>query len=430
MALFGIVFLVAGLLVSVGLHELGHLLPAKRFGVKVSQYFIGFGPTLWSTTRGGTEYGVKAIPLGGFVRIAGMLAPARPGTPTQRNGQITLAEEARRESAKELDPGEEHKAFWRLAAWKKLVVMFGGPAMNLLLAAVLIGVVVSGIGVSRPTTTIGAINPCVGQASADDCAGKAQSPAARADLRPGDVVTSWGGRPVSTWPELSQAISEGGTSPLSVVVNRAGQIVKVSITPVLIERPLLKDGKVVVDDAGAPVLKQVAYAGISPAFERQRESITRVAGMTADVGIATAKVILTLPTQLWNTARGLVTGADRDATGIVGIVGVADIAGNITASQVRDYSGLDRLGDLMMLLAGLNMSLFVFNLIPLLPLDGGHILGALIEGVRRQIAKSRGKPEPGAFDTARLLPLSHAVFVLLVVMTAVLVIADIVNPVS
>lgn len=429
MAAIGIVFLIVGLLASVGVHELGHLVPAKRFGVKVSQYFIGFGPTLWSTTRGGTEYGIKAIPLGGFVRIAGMLAPARAGTPVEKNGQVTLAEEARRASAAELGPGEEHQAFWRLPAAKKLAVMFGGPLTNLVLATLLIGVVISGIGVAQPTTTVGAISPCVGEVEADQCAGKPESPASRSALRVGDVVVSWAGRQVTTWPELSAAIAEGGTGPVTVGVVRGGEPVDVLITPIPVRRTVVDGGQAVLDESGQPLTWEVPYAGISPAYERQRQPLTRAAAVTGNVAVGTAKVVLTLPTQLWNMATELLTGGERDRSGVVGIVGVADIAGNITSSSAAHYTAVDRLGDLTMLLAGLNMSLFVFNMIPLLPLDGGHILGALIEGSRRRLAKIRGKADPGPFDTARLLPLSNVVFFALIAMTVLLVVADIVNPV-
>ncbi|WP_311590727.1 M50 family metallopeptidase [Trueperella bernardiae] len=422
MAALGIAFLILGLLASVAIHELGHLLPAKRFGVKVSQYFIGFGPTLWSTTRGGTEYGIKAIPLGGFVRIAGMLAPARPGTPVEKNGQITVAEEARQASATELGPGEEHQAFWRLTAPKKLAVMFGGPLTNLVLAALLIAGVVSGIGISQPTTAVGAIMPCVGQAEADQCEGKEPSPAALSGLEVGDVIVEWGRREVATWPELSAAIAQGGTGQVTVRVLRGGEPADVVITPVPVEQTKQ-------NEVGEAEVREVPYAGIAPAFERQRQPFTRAADVTATIAAGTAKVVLTLPAQLWHMATNLVTGGERDQTGVVGIVGVADIAGNITSSNAVNYTAADRVADLTMLLAGLNMSLFVFNMIPLLPLDGGHILGAILEGTRRTIAKARGKADPGPFDTARLLPLSNAVFFALIAMTILLIVADIVNPV-
>ena len=162
MTLLGILFLVVALLVSVGIHELGHLVPAKRFGVKVSQYFIGFGPTLWSRRVNGTEYGIKLLPLGGFVRIAGMLPPGRPDRRTEnRRGRLTLAEEARLDSAEEIAPGEEERAFWRLNPARKLVVMFGGPFTNLVLALVCLLVVLCGIGTPKPSSTVGTVSSCL-----------------------------------------------------------------------------------------------------------------------------------------------------------------------------------------------------------------------------------------------------------------------------
>ena len=141
----GILLLVLGLLLSVGLHEIGHLLPAKKFGVKVPQYFIGFGPTVWSTTKGETEYGLKALPLGGYVRLAGMVWPGRQDRQqVNRRGNVTIAEETRRASAEELSEQDQPRAFWRLNAGKRLIVMFGGPLMNFLTAAVLLAVVMSG----------------------------------------------------------------------------------------------------------------------------------------------------------------------------------------------------------------------------------------------------------------------------------------------
>ncbi|VEI12668.1 M50 family metallopeptidase [Trueperella bialowiezensis] len=434
-ALPGILLLIIGLLVSVGLHELGHLVPAKKFGVKVSQYFIGFGPTLWSVTRGGTEYGIKAIPLGGYVALAGMLAPAKAGTPTHKNGQLTMAEEARRASAAELEPGEEDQAFWRLPAWQKLVVMCGGPVMNLVLAAVLLAVVFVGIGTPQLTNTVGAITPCVNaEASSTPSDGTCDadnppSPASRSDLQLGDSIVTWGGIPTTNWHELSAAIASGGSDPVIAEVVRDGRQIDVVIEPVTVTKPVLDAGQPVYDDAGDPLTHDVPYVGISPASQRERQPITAVPGATWDFAVGTGKVVLALPVHLWNTLTDLITGAERDHTGVIGIVGVADIAGNITATDNATYGLTDRAGDLLLLLVGLNMSLFVFNMIPLLPLDGGHILGALIEGTRRQIARMRGTADPGPFDTARLLPLSQVVIIALIAMTVLLVVADIANPI-
>ena len=150
----GVLVLVLGVLLSVGLHEMGHMVPAKRFGVRVSHYMVGFGPTLWSRTRGETEYGVKAIPLGGYVRLIGMYAPLSATGATPGRWGAQLAQAARDASNEEVHPGEEHRAFYHLSTPKKVVVMLAGPVMNLLIAVVLLTVVLIGFGIPTATTTV------------------------------------------------------------------------------------------------------------------------------------------------------------------------------------------------------------------------------------------------------------------------------------
>ncbi len=426
----GIVFLIVGILASVGLHEIGHLVPAKKFGAKVSQYFIGFGPTLWSRTVGGTEYGIKAIPLGGFVRIAGMVAPGKPErVQVNRRGQLTVAEETRRASAEELAPGEETQAFWRLSPGKRLIVMAGGPFMNLLIAAVLLAVVYSGIGVTTASTRIATVTRCV--SNVDVCEqSDPQAPAFVAGLVPDDVILTWGGHTMTNWNDIQQTIAAGGTSPTLVEVERDGAQVNLTVTPVLAPRPVVgDDGRPVVDDDGQPVVENRPYVGIGPAYDLVRRPITDVPGQLWQASVGTVQIITKLPANLWRTAESLVTGEKRSSGGVVGIVGVADLAGNITGSESAEYGVMARTGDLLLLVASLNVSLFVFNLIPLLPLDGGHILAALYEWGRKKAAAAAGKPDPGPVDTARLMPLSYAVALVFIGMTVLLVVADIVNPV-
>ncbi|MFC5369874.1 M50 family metallopeptidase [Arcanobacterium bovis] len=421
--ILGILIFIFGLLVTVGLHELGHLLPAKKFGVKVPQYFIGFGPTLWSRTVNGTEYGIKAILLGGYVSLAGMLAPAKAGTKTTNaDGSLTPAEEARRESAAELEPGEEHRAFWKLPAHKKLVVMFGGPFVNLLLAIVCLGIVFSFIGVPVPSSTISRVAMCTNGVESCDIA--EQSPAYRAGIQPGDTVLRWGDTAVTNWDELYKAIGTSGIRPYDVELLRSGRKLTLSVTPVV--KAQNQSGQ---HSTSAQEQSSRPFVGISPQIVKERRSLSELPQRTADLAWQTAKIVVALPVKLWQTGRSLFTGESRDPQGVVGIVGIADLAGSITATDNKSYGFADRLGDMLMLMGSLNMSLFIFNMIPLLPLDGGHILGALIEGVRRRIARVRGKPDPGAFDTARLLPLSNIVIVFFVGMTLLLVVADIVNPI-
>ncbi len=170
----GVVLLVVGLAVSIALHELGHLLPAKKFGVRVGQYMIGFGPTLWSRRRGETEYGFKAIPLGGYISMAGMYPPSP--TLRRKNGTVgtghrtgragggffaTMVQDARTANDETLLSEDDDRVFYRLPVWQRVVIMLGGPVMNLLLAIVLFAILLSGIGVQTATTTVQSVSECV-----------------------------------------------------------------------------------------------------------------------------------------------------------------------------------------------------------------------------------------------------------------------------
>lgn len=426
----GILLLIVGLLVSVGLHEVGHLLPAKKFGVKVPQYFIGFGPTIWSTTKGGTEYGLKALPLGGYVRLAGMVWPgAESRKQVNRKGEVTIAEETRRASAAELTLTEEPRAFWRLGAGKRLIVMFGGPVMNFLIAGVLLAVVFCGIGILQPSNQISTVSTCV--TDSDRCeGGDPPAPGAQAGIMPEDVIVSWDGTPVSDWDDIQQTIAAGDANPVNVVVERDGTEKTLVVTPTLAERPVVgENGEVATDANGEVLTEQRPYVGIGPAYTHERVSLTEIPGELWDLTSGTAQVIAKLPGDLWNTATGLITGDDRASSGVMGIVGAADLAGNITSSDQDAYGLSARIGDLLLLIASLNISLFLFNLLPLLPLDGGHIVGAAYEGVRRRFAQLRGKPDPGPVDIARLMPFGYIVAFAFILMTVLLIVADIVNPI-
>lgn len=429
MSITGFLVLFIGIIVAIALHELGHLIPAKLFGVKVPKYFIGFGPTLFSKTIRGTEYGVKAIPLGGFVTLSGMYAPGREGRKIyNRKGQLTLAEEARQVSAEQIEPGEEEHAFYRLSAPKKLIVMFGGPFVNLIIALVLATVLLVGIGAPTMLAQVGTVAECVSstECTDEDLAGPAYS----AGLQPGDSIISWGGVETEDWNDVQQTIAGGQASPTEVVIERDGQTQTVTVTPVMQERPMVDENGNAVLENGEPVMHTVPFVGISPSIGLERQPIAEVPGYIGNMLWQTAGIIVRLPQQLWNLTSDFVTGQERDQTGIVGIIGVAQVAGQITGADIDGYSGLEKSADLLNLLVALNISLFAFNMLPLLPLDGGHIAGAIYEGVRRQWAKLRGKPDPGPADTARLMPLSYGVALAFVVMTVILVIVDIANPVT
>ncbi|KAE8763755.1 M50 family metallopeptidase [Georgenia thermotolerans] len=426
----GVLILAVGLILSIALHELGHLVPAKKFGVKVPQYMVGFGKTLWSKTVRGTEYGFKALPLGGYVRLVGMYPPARRAAAVRRNGRLSMVEEARQAALEELRPGEEHRAFYHLTVPRKLVVMLGGPVMNLLIAAVLLAVTAVGLGVAQYTTTLGNVQACVPAAQAQEC-GPADpaSPGAAAGLHAGDRIVRWGGTEARDWTDVATAIADGGTAPTPVVVDRAGRQVTVEVTPRMADRPKVDaSGTPVLDDAGKPVLEPRPFVGIGPTFELVRQPLGEVPGMVWQTFTGTVRVVLTLPQRLVDVAHAAFGGGERDP-GVMGLVGVGRVAGEIASVDGQGYGLTERSADMLSLLVSLNMALFVFNLIPLLPLDGGHIAGALWEGARRRVALLARRPDPGPVDTARLLPLTYVVVVAMIGMSVLLAYADIVNPI-
>ncbi|KSW30214.1 RIP metalloprotease [Cellulomonas sp. B6] len=432
-ALVGVLVFVVVLLASIALHEVGHMVPAKRFGVRVSQYMVGFGPTLWSRTRGETEYGVKALPLGGYVRLIGMYpTDDAVGARAPRNWFQRVAADARAASADEIRPGEDHRAFYRLSTPKKLVVMLGGPVMNLFIAVVLLVVAYVGIGIPASSTTVASVSECIVAAdapagtpcTADDPA----APAAAAGLEPGDRIVSYDGVEVTSWAQVSGLIRDTTDRSVPVVVERDGREVELTAAPVVADRPQVDgDGNVVTGADGQPVLRPVGFLGISPASEIQRQPLGEALTVAATGTWETMKVVVTLPQRVVDLVATTVSGGERDVTSIVGPVGIGRFAGEIASMDSEPVAV--RAAGLLSTLAMLNLALFVFNLLPLPPLDGGHVVTALWEGARRQAARVRGASRPRPSDSARLVPLAYTVFVLLGGVGLLLVYLDIVNPV-
>jgi membrane-associated protease RseP (regulator of RpoE activity) len=427
----GVLILFVGLLASIALHEVGHLVPAKRFGVKVPQYMVGFGKTLWSRTVGDTEYGVKALPLGGYVRMVGMYPPTRRAERPRRDGRPTLVQEARAAALEEIGPGEEPRAFYNLTVPRKLVVMLGGPTMNLLISAVLLGVTVVTLGLGQYTTTLGTVQQCLVEDPAQEGCTPADpaAPGAAAGLLPGDQVLTWDGAEARTWEDVSGAIADGDTGPVQVEVLRDGAPLTLTVVPELTERPVLGDDGAPLTEDGQPVTEMRPYVGIGPDFALVRQSPAVVPGLVWQTFTGTVEVVLTLPQRLVSVAEAAFGTAERDPS-VVGLVGVGRFAGEIASLDGEGYGVAERSADMLSLLVSLNMALFVFNLLPLLPLDGGHVAGALWEGARRKVARWREQPDPGPVDTARLLPLTYVVVAAMLGMSVLLAYADIVRPVS
>lgn len=424
----GVALMVVGLAVSIALHELGHLWPAKKFGVRVGQYMIGFGPTLWSRRRGETQYGFKAIPLGGYISMAGMYPPSPALQQAESRGGraaggffATMVQDARDANDDTLRGDGDTRVFYRLPIYKRIIVMLGGPLMNFLFAVVLFTLLFSGIGLQTATTTVSRLSECVPSTTTSECTSSdPTAPAAAAGIEPGDTIVSIDGEPVADFAEASAIIRSSPGAQLRFVIERDGEQHTVQVTPATVETTVTADD-------GTTSTQEVGFVGIGPTVEYVKQPIW--AGPQAavqNVG-AVAGIIWQLPAKVWNTAVDLVTGEPRDPNGPLSIVGAGRLSGEVAAA---DAPVLNRVAGFLSLLASLNIALFVFNLIPLLPLDGGHIAVALWEGVKRVWAKIFRRPPPKPVDATKLVPLTFIVVIALIAMGAVLVLADIFNPVT
>ncbi len=427
--------LIAG---SIALHELGHLIPAKRFGVKVTEYMVGFGPTVWAKQRGETSYGIKAIPLGGFIRMIGMLPPAKADTagsadaPKSVGRFATMVDDARQASLAEIGPGDEDRVFYRLPVRKRIVIMLGGPVMNLLLAFVLFAIVLVGIGLPTPTTTVAGVVPCtptVEQPFGDplpsgNCpTGTEPSPAAQAGLQAGDVITAIDGQTVTQWDEVTAWIRDHGGQEAVLRIERDGSASEVSVQVATVDRP-------VVDEQGDLTTQTVrtGFLGVRPEFGYVSQGWSSVPAYIWDITVMSVEGLISLPVRLYElVSQTLIGGGERAIDGPVSVVGVSRLGGEIAAN---DSPMEAKVATFLGLAASLNLFLFLFNLLPILPLDGGHVAGALYEGARRSIARLRGRPDPGPVDVARLLPVAYVVAGVLVAMGVIVIWADLVKPIS
>ncbi len=427
----GIVVMLVGLAVSIALHELGHLIPAKLFGVRVGQYMIGFGPRIWSRRIGETEYGFKWLPLGGYISMAGMYPLSTSEGKAGGGFFAAMVQDARVANDETVQGGDDQRVFYRLPVYKRVIVMLGGPVMNLLLAIVLFTIVFSGIGMPTATTSIASVSQCVLPAgsTATSCgATDPVAPAAAAGLKPGDQIVSIDGAPVSTFDEASAIIRRSPGRSLDLLVRRDGADIRIQLTPMLAQRPVYDAaGKPVQNADGTPTTEDVGFAGILPQSALVPQPLW--AGPQAalqNVG-AVAGIIVQLPVKVYDTAVSLFTGGTRDPNGPLSVVGVGVIAGEVASS---DVPLLNRVSATLGLLGSLNIALFVFNLVPLLPLDGGHVAVALWDGLRRAWSKLRRRPPPKPVDATKLVPVTFVVVVLLIAMSAVLILADLINPIS
>ncbi|WP_435173581.1 M50 family metallopeptidase [Actinacidiphila sp. bgisy145] len=432
MTVLGIVVFAVGLMISIAWHELGHLMWAKIFKIRVPQYMVGFGPTLWSRKKGDTEYGFKAIPLGGYIRMIGMFPPGEDGRISARSTSPwrSMIEDARSAAYEELQPGDETRMFYTRKPWKRVIVMFAGPFMNLVLAVALFLTVFMGFGISMSTTVVGQVSDCVisqadtSHRDADNpCrASDPVAPAKTAGLKAGDKFLEFNGKPVKNWSELSEDIRKGA-GPATIVVLRHGQ--RVTLHPTITTNTVARTDSDGNPTDGDPV--KAGFLGFSPASHIQPLGFADSVQHMGDMAKQGVDSLVSLPERipdLWNAAFH---HAPRKADSPMGVVGAARVGGEVFAMKAP---AVDRVVTMVMLVAGFNLSLFLFNMVPLLPLDGGHIAGALWEAIRRHAARVFRRPDPGPFDVAKLMPVAYVVAGIFVCFTLLVLIADVVNPVK
>lgn len=422
----GVLIFVLGVIASIALHELGHLYPAKKFGVKVTQYFVGFGSTIWSKKRGETEYGFKLIPLGGYVKMVGMLPPEKEQDPSKvrdsNTGLFTqLVADARNAEYETVEEADQDRLFYKLPWWKKVIVMAGGPMVNVAISVVLFAIVLMGFGVLQPTTTVQSVSDCAitdaeaGRACTDD---DPITPARKAGIEPGDRIIGFNGTEVGSWDQLTGLIRKNGDRVATLELERDGETITKDVSTTVLARASLEDPS---------QTEKVGFLGVQPVQQTQRQGPLAVGEVMGEQIKSTVIAIVRLPQRMVEVTKAAF-GDERPQDGPVSVVGASRVAGELVT--VDEPTWTERAVRLLMLLASLNLFLALFNFVPLLPLDGGHIVGALWEGLKRGSARLLGRPDPGPVDVAKMLPLAYAVGGILIIMSVILIYADIVNPVS
>lgn len=438
--ILGIGLFAVGLLFSIWFHELGHFMWARRFGMRVPQFMVGFGPTLWSRQRGETEHGIKAIPLGGYIRIVGMIPPAKSDGQPRTYGRLRrMIEEVRGAALDDIKPGDEGRVFYRKPWWQRVIVMSAGPVHNLILASLFFTVILVGFGIPQGTSmTINTVSECVLPAGSpvQDCttpvdsAGLAcavgdngcdlppASPAAQADLRAGDRILAVDGESVTEWEQVQELIRVSAGETVTFTVDRDGSTEQLTVEPIPNEVYL---------DENATETTEVGFVGVSPVQPRVQQSITEVPAAIGGYIARAGEALINLPERIPSVFGAAFLGDERSQNDPIGVVGVSRLSGEYFALP---EPLVDKFIFFLTLLAAVNMVLFLFNLVPIYPLDGGHVAGALYEKARSVWARVRHKPDPGPFDIARLMPVAYVVAAFFVLLSGMLLIADVVNPIT
>ena len=392
MAIIGVIAFVVALLLSVMIHEAGHYLTAKRFGMKVTEFFVGFGQKIWSTQRGETEFGVKAIPAGGYCRIAGM-------TPRE-----------------ELSEADADRAFVKAGVTQRLIVLGAGSFLHFVIGFVLLLTLFSAIGITSLTNQVERVSDCIPQTATEVCSSKSTpSPAKNAGILAGDQIISINGVEYTEWAQAVRVIRSSAGKQLDITVNRNGGLIDILVTPAFRDLDGEKIGVIgVINKVGT-----VTYAPIP--------AVIKAGSFTIEILQNSLTALISLPSKIPDLINQTFGNEERDPEGLVGVVGVARVSGE--TAETKALTGREKIATFVLIIASLNLFVGMFNLLPLLTLDGGHMAVALADGLRNFLARRRGLPKPAPFDVERLTPITMAVFVLMAGLSILLLAADIFNPI-
>ena len=378
MELLGILAFVVALLLSVMIHEFGHYITARRYGMWVSEFFVGFGKKIWSVRRGETEFGVKTIPAGGYCKIEGM-------SPSDQ-----------------LPEGEQERAFYKASSGKKLIVLGAGSFLHFVIGFVLLFTLFAGIGTNQVLPVISEVVP--------------DSAAQAAGILPGDEILSINGKKVTQWYKDVEVIRESQGKEITLVLARDGEEISVIASGRLTE----------IDGTKRYVLGIINDVGLKRSG--LWISVKNATTVTKSFLTESVKSLAKLPEKIPALWGATVRGEERDVNGLVGVVGVARVSGEAVGSD--KLTPMERLASFVLIVASLNIFVGIFNLLPILPLDGGHMAVAIADEIRAFFARLRGRPRPAPIDVTVLTPVTMVVFVILACLTLLLLVADVINPVT
>ena len=392
MAIIGILAFAVALLVSVMIHEAGHYLTAKKFGMKVTEFFVGFGKKIWSVTKGETEFGLKAIPAGGYCKIVGM-------TPREQ-----------------LSEADSDRAFIKATVGQRLIVLGAGSFLHFVIGFVLLIVLFASVGITSLTNQVERVSECIPQTANEVCSAKSvPSPAKNAGIIAGDKIVKVNGLSYQEWSEVVEVIRSSAGKQLDITIDRNGSLINILVTPA--SREL--DGKEI---GVLGVVNQVGTITYGPLT-----AIAKGGSFTIDILQNSVTALISLPSKIPDLVNQTFGNQERDPEGLVGVVGVARVSGETAETKV--LTTREKIATFILIIASLNIFVGMFNLLPLLPLDGGHMAVAIADGVRNSRAKAKGLAKPAPFDVERLTPITMVVFVVMASLSLLLLTADILNPI-